>query len=373
MRTFKAGSQFGISDGLIMTTGKADTMDGPNVGGIVSVKIPASDTVAGTSIGRQLLNEVLRSGNSTLIKGTTNVATIKMDLIPIGDLLKFNYIFASEEYQTFVCSLFNDVFGFFVKGPGVVGDSIFNGTSMEGYQNIAKIPGTINTLNNGFPGSSGTVSNCTFSPEGIAAFVDNSQPNNPLYQTLKFNGLSRKLTAKVATIPCTTNTLVLAIADVQDEIYDSGVFLESRSIVSGDYCTFAPFAFNGFNGNAIPKSPLVITLPGTNANFSVTATSTNGCSKTYSKAGILTSQEDLMEHSDFRLFPNPNQGQLFFAGSKIPKTVFAFDLTGRKTELKVDPSQSSISLNQLSDGLYFISVRFDGKEKPQHFKIQLDR
>lgn len=236
--TFKApGPWLGIQAGMMMVTGQADTMAGPNTGGgIISVQMPYTDTVDGCSGGRQMLNQVLAS-QSTVVRRATDCVTIQFDIIPATDSIKFNYVFASEEYNTFVCSNFNDIFGFFIKGPGIPGD-LSLGPNFPNTKNIALIPGTdlpvsINTVNNGIPGS-GTGDNCTFTPQGIAAYVDNTTAtlNPPIFQRLRFNGLTHVLQAGVKVIPCATYTLTFTVSDVTDRSYDSGVFIEKGSLRS---------------------------------------------------------------------------------------------------------------------------------------------
>lgn len=238
--TFKAPQQLlGIREGLIMVTGVADTMAGSNASGTISAQIPYTDTTDDCSAGRQMLNSVLQFNNTgTTPLRTTDCATIQFDLIPATDSIKFNYVFASEEYNTFVCSNFNDIFGFFIKGPGIAGD-LSLAPDFPDTRNIALVPNSelpvsINTVNNGTPGTSGTASNCEFTDEGTAAYIDNSAPTlNPfIHQRLKFNGLTRVLTAAVKVIPCQTYTLTLTISDVQDRAFDSGVFIEKGSLRS---------------------------------------------------------------------------------------------------------------------------------------------
>ena len=55
----------------------------------------------------------------------------EFDVLVNSDSLQFDYVFGSEEYTTYVNSSFNDVFGLFISGPGIVG-----------LQNLALIPTT---------------------------------------------------------------------------------------------------------------------------------------------------------------------------------------------------------------------------------------
>ena len=254
LATFKADAQLlnGIRSGLMMVTGVADTMAGTN-NGIISAQMGGfnyADTIDGCSSGRQMLNAVL-ADNSTVQRKATDCATIQFDIIPATDSIKFNYVFASEEYNTFVCSNFNDIFGFFIRGPGIVGDQNLAADFPE-TRNIAIIPGTdlpvsINTVNNGTPGS-GTPANCTFTPQGIASYIDNSsaaQADDPfVFNNLKFNGLTTKLQAAVKVIPCQTYTLTLTISDVTDRSYDSGVFIEAGSLRSSGVTLAQTSVFN---------------------------------------------------------------------------------------------------------------------------------
>lgn len=230
---------FPIAKGLMMCTGAADTVAGPNSSQIISVQIPAQDTIDGLSEGRQMLNILLATRNTSSLVRATDVATVKFDLVPAADSLRFRYIFSSEEYPNFVCSSFNDVFGFFIQGPGIEGDSMFLGTPFEGYRNMAIIPGTdlpvsINTVNSGVPGT-GAGTNCTFTPQGISQFVRNHIPGDPYYNLIRLNGLTRLMEARTKVFPCEVYKMILVISDVQDRSYDSNVFLERGSLQSGDY------------------------------------------------------------------------------------------------------------------------------------------
>lgn len=245
---------FPIAKGLMMCTGVADTIAGQNSNQIISVPIPAQDTIDGLSEGRQMLNILLANRSTSTLVRATDVATIRFDLVPAADSLRFRYIFSSEEYPNFVCSNFNDVFGFFIQGPGIEGDSMFLGTPFEGYRNLAIIPGTdlpvsINTVNSGEPGT-GNPSNCTFTTQGISQFVRNHIPGDPYYNLIRLNGLTKLMEARTKVVSCETYRMILVISDVQDRSYDSNVFLERGSLQSGEY----------FKASLVASTPLEDTI-----------------------------------------------------------------------------------------------------------------
>ncbi len=185
----------GISDGIIMSSGRVITALGPNNSGS-----------SGTNLG-QPGDALLQS----LVNGTTyDAAILQFNFIPATDLVEFRYVFASEEYPEYAGSSFNDVFAFFISG----GPENYNN------YNIARLPGTsipvtINNVNH-FTNSQYYVSN--WSPATI---------------NIEYDGFTVVLTAMAAVTPCQTYTMRLGVADVADGIYDSAVFLEAGSFFSG--------------------------------------------------------------------------------------------------------------------------------------------
>lgn len=165
-----------------------------------------------------------------------NVITIEFDFIPKSDQLSFEYIFASNEYSSFTCSKYNDIFGFFLSGPGIVGPFTNNA------QNIALVPdphdssaftGTpviINSINSG-RSSNFDESLCDSIDVDWRSYskfyVDNSSK-----KSISFLGHTTPLKSTARVIPCETYHIKLAIADCSDGLLNSAVFLKRNSFHS---------------------------------------------------------------------------------------------------------------------------------------------
>ncbi len=164
--TFTGGaSAIGFDSGVLLTTGTVNCAPGPNI-------------QSGCSGG----------GTTTSLKFDFTSAT--------GDVF-FKYVFASEEYNEYVGSGFNDQFQLLLNGV-----------------NIAQLPGgagivSINNVNNG---------------SNSAYFIDNSTLA-PFLDT-QYDGLTTVLVA-FATGITGTNSFEFLIKDLGDDILDSGVFIEA--------------------------------------------------------------------------------------------------------------------------------------------------
>lgn len=211
---FEDGGPLGIESGVIMASGNVTNSQGPNNSGS-----------AGNSFGE--------SGDAdlNLISGQTtfDATGIEFDFQPTIPYIEFNYAFASEEYPEYVCASFNDVFGFFISGPGIAG--AFSNNS----DNIAWIPGTfipvgINTVNPGVAGANGNPANCMGkgSLNYSQYYVDNSGG-----QELQYDGWTTVFTASVNVQVCGEYHIKLVVADAGDGIFDSAVFLEANSFNAG--------------------------------------------------------------------------------------------------------------------------------------------
>ncbi len=208
------GTNINLDSGIVLTNGRAKTdptlvdsigMDGD---GITPAYINLSGSGAFANTDLALPGDI---DLEALVGLSTHDATVlKFDFVPLGDTIKFRYVFSSEEYPEFPCSGVNDAFAFFIQKVGV-----------PGLTNIALIPGTTDpvTIDN-----INDIIGCGIYPQ----FYLSNQPN------LEFthNGHTTVFTATAKVIPCEAYTLKLVIADVGDNIYDSGVLLEAGSLSS---------------------------------------------------------------------------------------------------------------------------------------------
>ncbi len=197
---------FPITTGVIMATGNCMVAVGPNDAGGAT-----DNTGVATDPNDLDLNDI-----STAV--VNDECILEFDFIPNGDSIAFKYVFASEEYPEWVGSGYNDVFGFFISGPG------FAGPYMGGAENIALIPGTstpvaINNVNNG----SADVGPCT----NCAYYVSNAGGLD-----IQYDGHTVVLTASADVICGETYHIKLAVGDAGDDAWDSGVFLEANSFNS---------------------------------------------------------------------------------------------------------------------------------------------
>lgn len=206
-----------FEDGIILSTGKVQSAEGPNrlVETTTQFNQPSED----------------RHLKDIATDDLFDVAVIEFDFIPVQSQVTFQYIFASEEYCEFVGTIFNDVFGFFVSGPGI------NGPFADGAINVARVPDSdefvsINTINYLTNQSlyvknelSGDVANCDIE-------FDPQQVNN-----IEYDGFTLPLVARIPVIPCETYHIRLVIGDVGDDKLDSAVFLKSKSFNLGELAT----------------------------------------------------------------------------------------------------------------------------------------
>ncbi len=178
---------------------------------------------------------------------------VEFDFIPLGDTIAFEYVFASEEYEEYVCSEANDAFGFFLSGPNPGGGNY-------DAQNLALIPDTndhekytstqvsINTLNPGIVGGKGKKEYCDAIDPNWRSYKKFYVKN--IIGTYEYDGRTVRLKA-VAPVKCgEVYSIKLAVGDGGDPTRDSGVFIKGGSFSTTNHFV-KPFSFSGDQSDAV--------------------------------------------------------------------------------------------------------------------------
>ena len=185
--TFDNAADIGLTNGVLLTTGTVFNALGPNT-----------------------------SGSAT---GPGALSSLSFDFVAVSPGISWRYVFASEEYEEYVGSQYNDQFRLTLNG-----------------ENLALIPGTssnveINSVNQ--------FSNTAFYRSNTGAALDN-------FNT-QYDGLTTLLTAsKGDLIVGNTYNVQFMVTDVGDEAFDSGVFIGANSV--------------SFDGGS-PETPLMPETP----------------------------------------------------------------------------------------------------------------
>lgn len=199
----KGTTNFPFKDGIVLSTGFAKE--------------------AGNEFINLLSQNVNTGSDPDLVAATNPTVTLKnavaleFDFIPNSTQVKFNYIFASEEYTSdFPCSDYSDAFALLLKK---VGD--------PAYVNLAVLPGTAGPVSatNIVPAGNGF----SCGPINEAYFGGMNKP----HVGINFYGRTIPLTATADVIPGQTYHFKMVLADAQDTGHDSAVFLEGGSFDIG--------------------------------------------------------------------------------------------------------------------------------------------
>lgn len=175
----------GMESGIVLTTGFASNL---NHSGNTDSAITGVNGTAGSAA-----LDALIPGYST-----HDAATLAFDFTTTNGKAFFNFVFGSDEYNEWVGSAFNDVFGFFLDGT-----------------NVAKIPGT-----------STPVSINNVNGAANSGYYNNNSPG-PF--SLEYDGFTTVITVSMLDLDTGSHHLELSIADAGDYVLDSGVLIQGNS------------------------------------------------------------------------------------------------------------------------------------------------
>ncbi|MBI9034724.1 MAG: T9SS type A sorting domain-containing protein [Bacteroidales bacterium] len=330
--------------------------------------------------------DVLASAN------TYDATIIEFDYVPYTNAVRFQYVFASEEFPEYVYQ-FNDAFGFFVSGPGISGP--YSNQAI----NIAKLPDTDENV-------------CINSVYNTEYYIQNTSD-----EYFAFDGLIKPLDAVVSLIPFETYHMKIIIGDAADHFNDTGVFLKSNSFES------MPIVFdvNSSGGTkdeaniAIEDSTFVtvsVTLPEPAINdisypFVIGGTAENGVDYEIIEEVVFFAQGeqssqihiipdcDLVEegietielffeyidetieieivdnancdlyenieenYSEFRIYPNPAQNILNIYSNSQIQLITIYNASGTIAK-SIKGHQTGIDISDLTKGVYYVKISGKG-------------
>lgn len=263
----------GMSEGLLLSTGNVFDVFKKN-------SSPANSTATifePSQHDSRIRRTYLKSGDKHLnrLSGgkTTDVISIEFDFIAYHDSIEFFIVFGSEEYPEYVGSPFNDVFGFFIWGKNKktenlakINEDIIISVNSLNHINSRQLYIDNNIFVNFGLGKSGLKLKTSFwtklklkiaflfmsatqKKEYLSGFFTDStlyhKIDSSLVNSIEFDGVSKKLKIKHAVNPYTKYHLKIALADVGDAIFDSGIFIEKGS-------------FNSYGGGIAMDSSIVL-------------------------------------------------------------------------------------------------------------------
>lgn len=197
-----ANTDFAIQEGVVLSTGKATSVTGPNHS--LLSEGPGGNAWPGDALLEQALN----------LNGTVNATILEFDFVANFERISFDYIFSSEQYLTSITSQnqcnYTDGFAFLIKRTNV----------NEPYTNLAVIPNT------NIPVTVNTVRGVGVCPSANEQYFDSF---NEYEHPTNFNGQTKVLTAQSEILPGVSYHIRLVIADQGNNLYDSAVFLKGGS------------------------------------------------------------------------------------------------------------------------------------------------
>jgi hypothetical protein len=197
--TFTGGTGIiGFENGIILSNGNIASVIGPNS----LDNVTTDNGVPGDADLDGLIPDYV----------TFDAAVLEFDFeCELLQVISFQYVFASDEYNEWVNFQFNDVFGFFLNGV-----------------NIALLPDNVttvavNNINCDNPYNPPNGSNCNL-------YVNNDLDDGGGTIDTEMDGMTVVLTATASVNPG-VNHIRLAIADASDHHVDSDIFLKGESFV----------------------------------------------------------------------------------------------------------------------------------------------
>ncbi|MBI4646796.1 MAG: choice-of-anchor L domain-containing protein [Bacteroidia bacterium] len=207
---FTTGQISGFETGIIMGSGPVDAISGVDEGDNIDY-----DCITEPGIYNDMSSISASNGGSTSIY---DMNVIEFDFVPSSDTTIFKFVFASEEYDAYECTAYNDVFAFFVSGPGISGPYSDNAI------NVALVPGTSTPI------TISTINNDPSCCVGCNTYYTDVVPSEQLW----VQGMTLPIEAVMAGLtPCETYHIKFVVCDAGDGVLNTFVFFQGSSFTSG--------------------------------------------------------------------------------------------------------------------------------------------
>lgn len=200
------GTNLGLPNGVVMSTGNVSSIQGAPSGSISNGQFGGA--------GDSLVLVTAQSVN-TQANLSKDAVVLEFDFVPEGDQVFFKFVFSSEEYLQYINTGFNDAFGFYLSGTNPTGGVYDN-------ENLALVPGTTDPIS-----ISSIYVDPTETPTSRNGQYFKGNPNGYV-----FNGSTIPIEIRFNVVCGETYHFRFAIADINDDRFDSGVFLEGGSFQS---------------------------------------------------------------------------------------------------------------------------------------------
>ena len=192
----------GFGSGIVLSSGRARAAEGPNT---ADNETTVYERPGDADLEGQLPGSV-----------TIDASVLEFEVVPASDRLTLQFMFASEEYNEFANTSFNDVFGLFIEGT-----------------NRALLPDgvTVVSIDNVNGGN----------PLGVDArnpdfYVNNDCSDGPCPIDMQADGKTIVLSVTANVDAGVVNRVKLAIADAGNGGLDSWYFLKEASLRATEVC-----------------------------------------------------------------------------------------------------------------------------------------
>ena len=209
-------SNLGLDSGIVMSTGDIGILV-PN-GGFGGFPVSNATDPDLLTVANSVPDLI---GQNFVVTSVNDVVILEFDFVPTSSFLSFKYVFGSQEYGTYENTQFNDVFGFFISGPGITGPYSSPAGFPDGSINIATIPDSDPEL---------PITISSVNADLNANLFINNNPGGGVIADV--NGFTTVITAESEVQCGETYHIRLSIADGSDTGLSSYVFLDAGSFSS---------------------------------------------------------------------------------------------------------------------------------------------